>query len=53
MVTPAAGAVVLVRFPLFTANRNLITSQVGTLTPDALRSVVQAVAKILHAGKAP
>jgi mRNA interferase MazF len=38
---------------LFTANQNLITSQVGKLEPDALRSIVQAVASILNAGKVP
>ncbi len=38
---------------LFTANQNLITSQVGKLKPDALRSIVQAVASILNAGKVP
>ena len=38
---------------LFTANQTLITSQVGTLKPDALRSITQAVASILSAGKVP
>lgn len=36
---------------LFTANHNLITSQVGNLKPDALRSIAQAVANIVNAGK--
>ena len=38
---------------LFTANQNLITSEVGKLKPDTLRSIVQAVANILNAGKVP
>ena len=38
---------------LFTANQNLITSQVGSLKPDTLRSIAQAVANILNAGKVP
>ena len=38
---------------LFTANQNLITSQVGNLKPDTLRSIVQAVTNILNAGKVP
>ena len=38
---------------LFTANQNLMTSQVGNLKPDTLRSIVQAVANILNAGKVP
>jgi mRNA interferase MazF len=38
---------------LFTANQNLITSQVGTLKPAALRSIAQVVTGILHAGKLP
>jgi PemK-like, MazF-like toxin of type II toxin-antitoxin system len=36
---------------LFTANQNLITSQVGNLKPDALRSIAQAVAEIVNAGR--
>lgn len=38
---------------LFTANQNLITSQVGNLKPDTLRSIAQAVTGILTAGKVP
>ena len=38
---------------LFTANQNLITSQIGSLKPDILRSITQAVARILDAGRAP
>ena len=38
---------------LFTANQNLITSQVGNLRPDTLRSIAQAVAKIVNAGRVP
>jgi mRNA interferase MazF len=38
---------------LFTANQNLITAQVGNLKPDTLRSIAQAVANILNAGKLP
>ena len=38
---------------LFTANHNLITSQVGNLKPDALRSIAKAVASIVNAGKLP
>lgn len=38
---------------LFTANQNLITSLIGKLKPDTLRSIVQAVANILNAGKVP
>lgn len=38
---------------LFTANQNLITSQVGNLKSDALRGLAQAVAKIVNAGKLP
>jgi mRNA interferase MazF len=38
---------------LFTANQNLITSQVGNLKPDALRGIAQAVAEIVNAGKLP
>ncbi|MBI4516851.1 MAG: type II toxin-antitoxin system PemK/MazF family toxin [Deltaproteobacteria bacterium] len=37
---------------LFTANQNLITSHVGTLTPETLRSIIQAVTHILTTGKA-
>ena len=64
MGSPAAGAVVLVRFPfsdlsqtkvrpaiLFTANQNLITSQIGYLEPDTLWSIAQAVVTIVTAGK--
>jgi len=36
---------------LFTANQNLIISQVGNLKPDARRSIAQAAAGILSAGK--
>jgi mRNA-degrading endonuclease toxin of MazEF toxin-antitoxin module len=38
---------------LFTANQNLITSQVGNLKPDTLRSIAQAVANLVNAGKMP
>jgi hypothetical protein len=38
---------------LFTANRNLITSQVAHLKPDALRTITQAVTRIISAGKLP
>lgn len=38
---------------LFTANQNLIASQVGNLKPDMLRSIAQAVANIVTAGKLP
>ena len=38
---------------LFTANQNLITSQVANLKPDALRRIAHAVAKIVTAGKLP
>jgi mRNA interferase MazF len=38
---------------LFTANQNLIASQVGNLKPDTLRGIAQAVASIINAGKAP
>jgi len=35
---------------LFTANQNLITSQVGQLAPATLRSIAQAGANIITAG---
>jgi mRNA interferase MazF len=38
---------------LFTANMNLMTNQVATLKPDTLQKVVQAVIKILSAGRTP
>ena len=38
---------------LFTANQNLITSQIGNLKPDMLRSIAQAAANILNVGKVP
>ena len=38
---------------LFTANQNLITSQVGNLTPNALRSIAQVVAEIVNTGRLP
>ena len=38
---------------LFTANQNLITSQIGNLKPDTRRSIAQAVATIVNAGKLP
>ena len=38
---------------LFTANQNLITSQVGNLKPDTLQTIAQAVASIVTAGKLP
>ena len=38
---------------LFTAHQNLITSQVGQLQADALRSIAQAVANIVTAGTLP
>ena len=38
---------------LFTANQNLITSQIGNLKPDALRSIARAVATIVNTGKLP
>jgi mRNA interferase MazF len=38
---------------LFTANQNLISSQVGNLKPDALRRIAQAVAEIVNAGRLP
>ena len=38
---------------LFTANQNLITSQVGNLRPDTLRSIAESAANILKAGKIP
>ena len=36
---------------LFTANQNLVAAQVANLKPDALRTIAQAVARIVHAGK--
>jgi len=38
---------------LFTVNQSLITSQVGHLKPDALRSITLTVTKILDDGKVP
>jgi mRNA interferase MazF len=38
---------------LFTANQNLITSQIGQLEPATLRSIAQAVANIVTAGRRP
>ena len=38
---------------LFTANQNLIMSQVGQLEPAALQGIAQAVANIVTAGKLP
>ncbi|MFN8626188.1 MAG: type II toxin-antitoxin system PemK/MazF family toxin [Candidatus Binatia bacterium] len=38
---------------LFTANQNLITSQVGNLKPEMLKSIAQAVASIVNVGKLP
>jgi mRNA interferase MazF len=38
---------------LFTANQNLITSQVGNLKATALRRIAQTVANIVNAGKLP
>jgi predicted RNA binding protein YcfA (HicA-like mRNA interferase family) len=38
---------------LFTANENLITSQVAHLKPDVLRIIAQAVTRIVNAGKLP
>ena len=38
---------------LFTANENLITSQVARLKPDALRIIAQAVTRIVNAGNLP
>ena len=37
---------------LFTANRNLIVTQVGALTAEAFRRIVEAVTAILRAGLA-
>ena len=52
MVAPAAGAVVLVRFPcpgkLFTASSHLIAEDVGVLTPEAFRGVLDAVTNLLR-----
>jgi len=36
---------------LFTANQSLITSRVGAVTPGALQNIVEAITKILNAGK--
>ena len=36
---------------LFTANRDLIASEVGTLTPECLQRVVDAVIVLLRAGR--
>ena len=49
MVTPAAGQVVLVPFPgkLFTANQDLMVTQVGSLRAEARDRILEAVAKIL------
>ena len=53
----ATGSLRVVSFArpakLFTANQNLITSQVGNLKPDALRSIAKAVASIVNVGKLP
>ena len=38
---------------LFTANQNLITSHVGSLKPDTLKSIAEAVASIVNVGKLP
>lgn len=38
---------------LFTANQNLIASQVGSLKAKALRLITQATTEILKAGKVP
>ena len=38
---------------LFTANRNLMVTQVGTLKADTFRQIVEAVISILHAGLTP
>jgi hypothetical protein len=57
--TPPDGAVVLVRFPfsdlsfarpgkIFTANETIITTTVGTLTPEALARVLDAVVHVLR-----
>ena len=51
----ASGSLRVISFArpakLFTANQNLITSQVGHLKLDTLRSIAQAVGNILNAGK--
>ena len=49
VVTPAAGQVVLVPFPgkLFTANQDLMVTQVGSLRAEARDRILEAVAKIL------
>lgn len=53
----AAGSLHVISYArpaeLFTANQALITSQVGNLKPEALRSIAQAVANIVTAGKLP
>ncbi|CAI4033815.1 MazF family transcriptional regulator [Nitrospira tepida] len=57
MVAPAAGAIVLVRFPfsdlsqtkLSTANLGLIISEVGILKLQSLKRVVDAVVGLLRA----
>jgi mRNA interferase MazF len=36
---------------LFTANRNLVVAQVGTLKPEALREILNAVVDLLRAGR--
>lgn len=38
---------------VFTANRSLIVSEVGSLTDDAFRRVVEAVIDLLQTGLAP
>ena len=66
MVTPTAGAVVLVRFPfsagslrvlsyarpgkLFTANQDLLISEIATLKSQISKQIVDAVVNLLRAG---
>jgi hypothetical protein len=53
----AAGSLRVVSYArpakLFTANRNLITSQIVNLKPGALQRIAQTGANIVNAGKLP
>ena len=38
---------------LFTANRNLIKTQVGTLNPDAFRQIIETIIDLVRTGLTP
>jgi len=63
MVTPSAGAVVLVPFPfsdsfvrpgkLFTANRTLMVAEVGSLSRQWFAPIIEALVAVLRSGISP